>query len=70
MKQLSKDEMKNVIGGLFDDGGFDSCPTGSCDFTWKDQDNVTHTTGGTCRQTQQGDCYCSNGVGRCNRIYD
>lgn len=60
MQKLSKDEMKKVMGGLI----APSC-SGSCDYTWTDANNNTHTTAGSCETTQGGLCYCSSGEGQC-----
>ncbi len=58
MKKLSREEMKNVMGGKM----APAC-TGSCDYQWTDANGKTQTTSGYCKATAGNPCYCSNGAG-------
>jgi hypothetical protein len=61
-RALSKQEQKRIMGGDYADP---KC-SGSCDYEWTDYNGKKHTTTGTCKTTDRGTCYCSNGVGSCS----
>lgn len=54
--KLSRDEMKNILGGVVEPL---EC-SGSCDVTI---DGVVKK--GTCKTTSNSLCYCSSGLGQC-----
>ncbi|MCY7292015.1 MAG: hypothetical protein LH615_07520 [Ferruginibacter sp.] len=63
MKQLTRAEMKKIMGGDEElppaDGGCD----GSCSHQWADAQVKKQTTTGSCRKDTQNHCYCSTGAG-------
>ena len=76
MKSLSREEMKNIFGGVADSPSR-KCKTGACTSVHITADGTVLTETGFCDQLQSGNsfaCYCSanrgtvtsnNGVSRC-----
>lgn len=65
MKKLSKDEMKNVVGGVeIGDGGL-FCKDGPCTLAIQGDDGSWTTRSGNCRFDWFGtnSCYCDVGLG-------
>ncbi len=62
MKQLTREELKRIIGGF----AMPPKVGDDCSYKWTDAQGHQHTTAGTCNEAQNGGIYCSNGVGACS----